>query len=393
MDARWIEERLRLGEDSRTEFKGVAAAGYDVDPGELARQIAAFANSGGGVVLLGIEDDGRVTGAGAVGQADALMRKAVNVCRDRNLPPCTFSKVLVGDSVVLVIEVPGFSPDRPYLVGGRLFVRSGSETREGTRAELLQITQSFDYHFDEQPVREAAREEVDDQAVRHFLADAYGRVPDTAETNHYLRALGCLAEDDVPTVAGIAVFGKDPQRWLPDARVSAVRVPGKEASAEFLDRQEIGGRLPDQFTAAVDFLSKHLSSPSRVEGWERAERGIPPEVGRIPPEVLREALLNALAHRDYRMASQTRVFVYDDRVEVVNPGGLLNRLTLDSIRVGISQRRNPRIAVLLARAHTTRRENLGLDVPEMLRLMRERGLPEPSFTVEGGHFRVSIRAR
>lgn len=386
MDAAWVEERLRLGEDSGTEFKGVVRRNFDIDPGDLAREIAAFANSGGGFILLGVENDGTVTGAGSVTQADVLMQRAVNVCRDRNLSQCFFSKVLVRDNLVLVIEVPGFTPDRPYLVGGRFFVRQGSETREGSRAELLQVTQSFDYNFDEQPVRGATREEIDEEAVRRFLGDAYGRAPDNAETTRYLRALGCLAGEDTPTVAGILFFGRDPQRWLPDARVSAVRLPGIETTSEFLDRQEIGGRLPDQFSAAADFFAKHLIAPSRVAGWERLERG-------IPPEVLREAVLNALGHRDYRMASQTRLFVYDDRVEVVNPGGLLNRLTLESIRLGISQRRNPWIAVLLARAHTARRENLGIGVPEMLRLMRERGLPEPSFSVEGGHFRVVIRGR
>jgi ATP-dependent DNA helicase RecG len=123
-----------------------------------------------------------------------------------------------------------------------------------------------------------------------------------------------------------------------------------------------------------------------VEGWERRERG-------IPPEVLREALLNALAHRDYRMASQTRLLVYEERVEISNPGDLLNRLTLESIRLGVSQRRNVRIAALLARAHTTRRESLGIGVPAMFTLMRERGLPAPEFRIEGGHFRVTLRTR
>lgn len=267
-------------------------------------------------------------------------------------------------------------------MGGRFYVRHGSETREGGRDELLQITQSSEYHFDVQLVGGASPEEIDQEAAGRFFVEVYGRTADAAS----LRNLGCLTEEGVPTVAGILFFGRDPQRWLPDARISAVRLPGTETSSEFLDRQEIGGRLPDQFSAAADFLSKHLSSPSRVAGWERLEEG-------IPTEALREVLLNALGHRDYRMASQTRVLVYDDRVEVINPGGLLNRLTLESIRLGLSQRRNPRIANLLARAHSARRENLGVGIPDILRLLRERGLPEPAFTVDAGHFRVVIRSR
>jgi ATP-dependent DNA helicase RecG len=93
------------------------------------------------------------------------------------------------------------------------------------------------------------------------------------------------------------------------------------------------------------------------------------------------------------MASQTRLLIYDDRVEVANPGDLLNRLTLESLRFGISQRRNPRVAALLARAHSTRREHMGVGIPEMFRLMTDRGLPEPSFRIEAGHFRLVLMTR
>jgi len=112
----------------------------------------------------------------------------------------------------------------------------------------------------------------------------------------------------------------------------------------------------------------------------------------IPEKVLREAVLNAVAHRDYRAASQVRIFVFDDRVEFVNPGELLNQLTLEGIQLGgISQRRNPVVAALLARAR--RRESLGMGVLEMIRLMRERKLPPPEFSVAAGHFKVVLRLR
>jgi ATP-dependent DNA helicase RecG len=388
MDAGRLQERLRLGEDSRTEFKSVARSNFDLHVDDLASEVAAFANSGGGQIFLGVEDDGTPTGTGTMAQADALMRKVVQACRDRVRPAiaCEVVKSLVGDATVLVVDVPGFGPDRPYLVDGVLFVRVGAQRQRGARDDLIRITQSLDFHFDEQPVRGAALDDIDERAVETFLREAYSEAPSTDMARRYLRTLGCLDEGDGPTVAGILFFGRDPQRWLPDATVSAVRFPGVDTTTEFLDRQELRGRLTEQFEGAAAFLSRHLSMPSRVEGWERRERG-------IPPEVLREALLNALAHRDYRMASQTRLLVYEERVEISNPGDLLNRLTLESIRLGVSQRRNVRIAALLARAHTTRRESLGIGVPAMFTLMRERGLPAPEFRIEGGHFRVTLRTR
>lgn len=388
MDPARLEERLRLGEDSRTEFKGVAARNFDVDVGDIARAVAAFANSGGGQIFLGVEDDGTPTGVGSLAQADALMRKISQACRDRVRPviACEVTKAQLRDFMLLVVDVPSFTPDRPYLVDGVLFVRDANQTQRGTRADLIRITQSVDYHFDEQPVHGATRDDLDIAVVLEFLDSAYGRRTDAQEAAGYLRTLGCLDDGDSPTVAGVLFFGRDPQRWLPDATVSAVRLRGIEPTTDFLDREEIKGRLTDQFVGATAFLAKHLDRPSHVEGWERRDSG-------IPPEVLREAVLNALAHRDYRMASQTRLLIYDDRVEVANPGDLLNRLTLESLRFGISQRRNPRVAALLARAHSTRREHMGVGIPEMFRLMTDRGLPEPSFRIEAGHFRLVLVTR
>ncbi len=160
----------------------------------------------------------------------------------------------------------------------------------------------------------------------------------------------CVEEGGVPTVAGVLLFGQDPQRWFPDARISAVRFPGASVSGEFADRKEIGGNLLQQLDHAMTFAP----TPARISGLERVEHG-------IPEVVLREALVNALAHRDYRAASQVRLFVFSDRLEIIS-GGWLNHLTIDSIRLaGISLRRNPIISSLLARAR--RQESLASASP------------------------------
>ncbi|HEX8820373.1 MAG TPA: ATP-binding protein [Archangium sp.] len=284
---------------------------------------------------------------------------------------------------MLVVEVPAFSINRPYHVGGKYYVRDANQSREARREELIRLLQSADYHFDEQPVEGARLEDLDQGAARAFLATIYDE-PDLE--NAWLRLLErlqCVDRGGTPTVTGMLLFGREPQRWIRDARISAVRFPGKELTSEFSDRQELEGRLLEQVEAAVAFLKRSVRAPSHVEGLERVEEG-------IPDKVLREAVLNAVAHRDYRAASQVRIFVFEDRVEIVNPGELLNQLTLDGIRFGgISQRRNPVLAGLLARAR--RRENVGMGVPEMLRLMRERKLPAPELSVEAGHFRVVLR--
>lgn len=389
MDAHRIEERLTLGEDSRHEFKSVARHGFTIDARDLAKEIAALANTAGGYIVLGVEDDGSVTGVGDMQQADALMLKVADVSLQtvQKAVTCTQHKLRVHDQALLVVEVPSHSPDRPHFVGGLAYVRDANRSRQATRDELIRMLESADYHFDEQLVGGSTLADIDPGLVAPLLGSGYA--PGLLEDHRLpvLRALKCLGDDDVPTVAGVLLLGRDPTRWLPDARISAVRFPGSTLGPEFLDRKEFHGRLTEQLRLAMEFLEVHVLAPARIEGWERRELG-------LPSLALREALVNAIMHRDYRAASQIKLFVFDDRVEIVNPGGLLNRLTLDSIRLGgISQRRNPVIASLVARIAEQRLESVGIGVPEMLRAMRERALPAPEFSLEGGHFRVVLHAR
>jgi ATP-dependent DNA helicase RecG len=387
-----IERTLRLGEDSTTGFKAVAGSGYLIDPGDLAKAVAALANSGGGHILLGVEDDGTPTGVGDIRQADALMRQVSSVCQDRIRPAiaCRVVKAECRQVVVLVVEVAPFGPARPYLVDGRCHVRDGASSRPATRDEQIRILESVDYHFDEQPIEKASRDDLDDGAIGQFLSLTRRKLQEGETTEPYLRAIRALDASGRPTVAGVLFFAREPTRWLLDARVSAVRFRGREISGDFLDRQEIAGRLPVQLQAAAAFLEQHLASPARVVGLERQEVGIPANQLRVPLAVLREVLVNALVHRDYRASSQTCVFVFDDRVEVINPGVLLNRLTIENICIGgIKQFRNPLIASMANRLQG--RESYGMGIPEMIRQMEQSGLRPPEFSLPGGHFRVVLR--
>jgi ATP-dependent DNA helicase RecG len=161
-----------------------------------------------------------------------------------------------------------------------------------------------------------------------------------------------------------------------------VRIQGTEVSRTFLDKQEFEGRIPDQLDAAGTFIQRNVAAPSHIEGLLRVEGG-------LPLDVVREAITNAVLHRDYRPASQTRILIFDDRLEVINPGDLLNQLTLENIREGgISQKRNPVLASVLNKAR--RSESLGFGIPDMVRRMKELGFREPSIELAGGHFKLTL---
>lgn len=383
MNDETLEQTLRLGEDSVTEFKGVNKSNYKADRSDLAKAITALANTRGGHLLLGVEDDGTPTGVGTVEQADELMRHVTQVCHELIEPPllCNVVKREVRGVPILVVEIP-FSPSRPHRSNSIYYVRDGNRSRPALREELVKLLQSTDYHFDEQPIAGATLDDLDRDSVRTFLSAAY---PGRASEQHLTPLLGslkCLDRTGVPTVTGMLMFGREPTRWLVDARISAVRIQGTDVSRSFLDKQEIEGRVPDQLDAASAFIQRNVAAPSRVEGLLRIEEG-------LPLDVVREAITNAVLHRDYRIASQTRLLVFDDRIEVINPGDLLNQLTLENIRVGgISQKRNPVLASVLNKSR--RSESLGFGVPEMIRRMKELGFREPSIEVLGGHFKLTL---
>ncbi|MBK8257891.1 MAG: putative DNA binding domain-containing protein [Polyangiaceae bacterium] len=385
MDERTLKERLRLGEDSTTELKSVAHDGFEFTSKlqqTIAKEIAAFANSGGGLLIVGAEDDGTPTGTGTAKQTDKLVQQLSAICQTQVHPAlfCTITKVLIDDKVLLLMEVPAWSPNRPYSAGSKFYLRDGSSAREASRDELVRMLQSQAVHLDEQPARGAVRADLDEGEIGRFLHRVYPH--STRDPTAYLRALKCL-ENDQPTVTGILFFGMDPQRFFPDARITAVRFPGPGISATMQDKKEIAGTVFRQIEAAQRFLQDHVPIRSAIVGFERKDRG-------IPEIVLREALHNALAHRDYNAASQVRIFVYSDRVEIINPGLLLNRLTIDSIKLGgITQRRNPAMSALIARNAGS--ENVGLGMPLMFEQMKAARLPEPEIDLSGGHFRLVLR--
>lgn len=385
MDRRTLAERLRLGEDSETELTSVAHDGFALSSKleqSVAKEIVAFANAGGGLLVLGAEDSGEPTGTGTREQTEKTFTQVTQICQTKIQPAlfCRTTKVDVDGKILIAVEVPAWSPNRPYRTDGKFYLRDGPTAREATQDELVRMLQSQAVHLDEQPARGAVKEDLDDAEIERFLKATYPT--GVRDPVAYLRALKCL-DGEAPTVTGILFFGKEPQRFFPDASVQAIRFPGTATSLQMKDKKSIDGSLFRQIEIAQQFLDNHVPSPSTVEGWTRKELG-------IPRPVLREALQNALAHRDYNAASQTRIFVFEGRVEIINPGILLNRLNKESITLGgISQKRNPAIAALIAR--TAGRENAGLGVPAMFDMMRAAGLPEPEIDLTGGHFRIVLR--
>lgn len=221
------------------------------------------------------------------------------------------------------------------------------------------ITDQF--HADELPTK-AGVDALDELRFRDFLRDTYGqKLPSRAADRLRLLANMNLATDDsVLNLAGLLLFGEPPQRFKPQFVVKAVKYPGTDIhTSTYDDTEDFSGSLRRVFDDALAFVLRNLRKV-------QAGRGVnSPGVSEIPPVVFEELLVNALVHRDYLISAPIRLFVFDDRIEVISPGTLLNNLTVENIRAGNSNLRNPILASFVAKGVLPYR-GLGSGVPRAL---------------------------
>jgi predicted HTH transcriptional regulator len=396
--------KIRLGEDALIEFKSVRFRGDHVSGprrDELADEIAAMANTAGGVVILGVDDQTREVEGIPVARLDAveaLVREVLNDSIDPPLPALVLRIELpdvTGQSqAVLRIEVPRglFVHKSP----GGYFNRIGSSKRELTTEQLLRLgqqrSQARIIRFDEQPVPGTTIEHIDLERVRPFLAPS-----DPVELA--LSKLLVLREESgalLCSVGGLLVFGKKPQEHLPNARIEAVQYRGLRADANYqLDARTCDGPMPDQIDSALTFVLKNM----RVAAQKAPAREDLPQ---FDARAVFEAIVNAAIHRDYSIhGSKIRLFMFDDRLEIYSPGALPNSVTVETLSTRQATR-NELIVRFLSKTpvrgfteglRTRYVEARGEGVP--LIIDRSRGVSgiEPAYEVLGEELRLTIFGR
>jgi ATP-dependent DNA helicase RecG len=215
--------------------------------------------------------------------------------------------------------------------------------------------------FDETPLPRLSLADLDLDAFACYL-EMTGQADLILDQERLLRNWGLLSGSH-PTIAGILLFGREPQRHLPYAQINAARFPGMETSVEPSDRQDLTGRLLEVIDQAEQFLDLHLRIPHQIRGFEPEPR---PE---LPKEALREAIVNAVAHQDYTVRGPIRLFILDDRIEVHTPGKPPNTVDAEAMRAGAHAVRNPRIYARLSDAGLVTRAGTG--VRRIIRLIKE----------------------
>jgi len=337
MDRLELQERILKGENLHTEFKESLISNQDI-----AKSIVCFANTDGGQIIVGVSANGEIVG---VDNLDELIRRIEDVAYNKCEPPITIIQetVSVDEQTVLIINVPK-GAQRPYRTGsGLCYIRSTNRCRQASREELLRLFQATEsIYYDENEILRASLKDIDMDYAKEFLEKFFNIKAEDKNLIRYLVNIKALSKNEKPTLAGILFLGENPQFFIPEARIPSAYIEDNNISVPPSDKKDCRGKISQMIEDTMRFLKIYVKEKHIIKGIESEKF---PE---IEDFVLREALVNAIAHRDYTISAPVRILIFRDRIEFHTPGKLPNTVTIESIKIGGAHvLRNPTIYNLL----------------------------------------------
>lgn len=392
-------EILQHGENSGVEFERDAVANDD-----LAKELVAFCNLAGGMVVLGVEDDGSVGGISRSGLEDWVM----TTCRDKIRPAIIpFFEIIhdvePGKDVALVRVSRGYDVHSLWHNNGtRYYIRVGSQSREATPEELRRLFQQRGtIRAELQPVSGATLDDLDMRRLRNYFGQIRQQsLPlegDEGAWKTLLFNTEFMSEEGI-TVGCMLLFGKNPNRFLPHAGFDAVAYPGTEKDYATVERSALRGPMAPLLAQdgslvenglveqAINFVRRNTPTESILENGRRIDRPA------YPPDVIREAVVNALIHRDYLLSStDIELSVYRDRLEIISPGRLPNGITPDRMRTGCRAARNQLLKDTMRDYGYL--EHMGMGIPRKIILgMKAHNGTEPELSEDAESFMIRLHA-
>jgi len=338
METAELLEIVARDEDGKHQLK---ANFTNVD--SLAAEMVAFSNSDGGMILIGVNNDGTFSGLSRedMGRLNQLVSNAASQSVRPPINPRT-ENIFTPKGLVMVVTITdGIS--KPYMDNsGAIWVRSGSDKRKATsREEIQRMYQSAGLiHGDEIPANGLTIADLDTEYFKAFFEKNFRKSANKQDVPlpTLLENMN-LMKNGVLNVSGALLFSKNPSFKLPVFIVKAVSYPGSEIDEKkYIDSQDISGKIADIFKKSMGFVLRNIKHKQKKQGINTTGK---PEIPRI---VLEELLANALIHRDYFVSASVRIFIFKDRVKIISPGHLPNNLTIENIKSGNSNIRNPILA-------------------------------------------------
>jgi len=400
-----LGEVIQNGENSGVEFKR-----DDIVPERLAKEMAALLNLEGGYIILGVEKDRSVSGLTRKPELaeEWVMEVARAHLRPAAIPYWETIEWEKG-TIVGIVSLPADAPDKPYKAKrGSAWVtqiRVGTTTRDATDEEEMRLyQQSGRLQYDRKPVPGAELADLDRRRLTNYFRDIRRQVcPGEGDEDGWRRLLinTELMDEDrrraIPSAGGLVLFGTRPNRYLPQSGVTAVAYPGTAKDYEAKERAVIrapavallseAGELVETgvIEQTLDFVRRNTTMTARIDDAGRRQ-----ERWDYPWEAVREAVVNAIAHRDYTITvTDIELSIYSDRIEVISPGRLPNTVTVEKMRAGYRASRNELIKEVLRDYRYI--EATGLGVPrKIVRGMQEHNGTEPDLIEEEDRFIVRL---
>lgn len=401
-----IEELVELAnrickqkaEEQTTELKSA----HEGCPKKLYDTLSSFSNQdSGGVLVFGIDEQADFQVVGVYDPQD-LQKKITEQCLQMEPPVrAVFTLAEYQGKTICAAEIPAIDiSERPcyYRGAGRTkgsYIRVGDADLPMTDYELYSY-EAFRKHLhdDERPVERATLQLLDMEKVQSYIEKMREDRPGFSKlTQEQTLEMLNITRDGVPTLAAVMNFGLYPQGFFPQLGITAIVVPGTEIgdvdqdSARFIDNKRIGGTLAEMVEEALSFCRRNM----RVKTIISKETGARTDKTEYPVDALREAILNAVIHRDYSIHTEgtpVQIDFFADRVEIHSPGSLYGRMSVEQLGIAKPDLRNPALAVMTEAL--TAAEHRYSGIPTMRNAMKEYGLPEPKFENRRNEFVVTF---
>ena len=343
MDSEELIKIVARDEDSKHQFKADVT-----NANSLAAEMVAFSNSGGGQIFIGINNDGSI--AGLTRDEVSRINQIISNAASHNVhPPINPSteNIAFTQGIVLIVTInPGFN--KPYQDNtGAFWIKNGADKRKVTSREEIQrmFQTSGLLHGDEVPVSGTTSSDLDLEYFQEFFRKEYGEAWENQNvTLPQLLENMSLASEGKLNLAAVLLFSKAPFYKLPVFIVKAVSYPSLNIDvSHYIESADPKGKLSDLFQSTLNFMMRNIAYIQRQQDVNSLGE---PE---IPKIVFEELLVNALIHRDYLISAPIRIFIFSDRIEIISPGHLPNHLSVENIKKGISNIRNPILASFATR--------------------------------------------
>lgn len=375
-----ISELLEDDEKENVEFKSSLSLYNDI-----VTAISSFSNKRGGTILVGVNDDRDVIGVG-IG-SNTLENLANDIRRDTDPPVFPYIDYSeVDGKTVIAIEVSE-NPNKPVFFRDKAYIRVGRSNQRLSSAEIRSLITNENNvtSWDQQVLEDATYGNIDKKRLINFLKEAQSRrnldLDPKMPIEEALDRLNLLKNGKL-TNAAILLFGSKPQRFVLQATTKCAKFSGIEPE-KFDDVHVFEGTIIDQRNDALRFVEKYTKRSADIEGSDRVEEF------EYPLEAIREALSNALCHRDYRINCNVQLRIFDDRIEIWGCGPLPQPLTVDDLKINHNSiPRNPLIADCFFKTGFI--EQWGTGTERIISSCLENGLPEPEFEIKSGNLVVTI---